>query len=120
MYDFQTVTDAPPADRFGNRVRNRTNPFDDKVRESYEENYEASDKWVSFTVPPNPDRTLKDQLKTVVGQIRAAGQYHKLGTEIRRNDETGQVWFRGTEKHDRGVRRKDDSNDESYFGSYTQ
>lgn len=99
MTDFSnidfTVTDEPPTvKRTGRRG---SNPFVEPLLKSYEGDFAASNEWYKFTVDVNATDEPKREVDRAIDRIRAAGQGHnpKIGTEVRRDYDTGVVAFRG-------------------------
>lgn len=94
-YEFGVTDTPPPLRRTGGPGRQRRNPFDEKVRQSYEDGWyeetpERPDgRWHTFNVPA-------DQRNKVYNQIRNSGNYQELGTNIRMSttpDEDGNILF---------------------------
>lgn len=141
-YEFGVASDAPPVERKGGPGRQRSNPFDGKVRASYDARwYQETDempsgKWYKILIKP-------DLFKRVEAQIRNAGTIQGIGTSIRHRAqktddgtvdghdltldkegiETGMevVWFRGKPQDKRfnngtanAVSSNDDADNENY------
>jgi hypothetical protein len=102
-YSFYVTTTPPelPQPFGGHRSgRTRANPFDVPVKQSFEQKLAERGEWLEFKVA-DPAQVRKE-----VNRIRAAGQFLKLGTEVRVDKVTGRVAFRGTEYKPRGPREK--------------
>lgn len=80
--------------------RPRTNPFDQPVAESYKENLEAADQWVSFTTDTE---AVDDQVRL----IRASANFLNIGCRVKvgaDNDGETEIFFRGQERKTRKPR----------------
>lgn len=95
------VTSEPPAPGTpfgGHRAgRNRTNPFDQPIKASHEQKLFERGEWLAFKGEP-------DDVQKHVNRIRAAGQYLRLGTEVRVDKESGLIAFRGVDYRPRATR----------------
>jgi hypothetical protein len=100
-YSFYVTTTPPelPTPFGGNRAgRTRSNPFDVPVKQSFEQKLADRGEWLEFKVANLTD------LPKEINRIRSAGQFLKLGTEVRVDKTTGRIAFRGTEYRPRGPR----------------
>lgn len=91
-----SVADAGEAPGKG-RTEARDNPFDVPVRESYEQNLEATDRYFKF-------KTNTDAVDAQERLIRAAAAWLKVGSKVRvehHGDGTSTVYFRGQERRAR-------------------
>ena len=109
-FEFKETTEVPER-ASGGPGRQRMNPFDAKVRDSFERKfYELSPesprgRWYEIVVPT-------DQVPKVYAKIRNAGQYQDLGTNLEHDTHDGNgnyagdgqefIWFRGAPKQSRG------------------
>ena len=101
-FDFYLTNDPPEAGTpFGGRHagRNRTNPFDGAVKQSFEQHLVARNEWLEFKCDP-------DDVRANINRIRSAGQFLKIGTEVRYDKPSGRIAFRGCEYKPRAPRVK--------------
>lgn len=116
-YSFGETDKPPPERRKGGPGRQRQNIFDGPVRQSYEDGWylltdeRPEGRWHVFKVEAS-------QRDKVYNQIRNAGSYQNLGTNIRVSenpDADGMITvaFRGKPPDDRGSKSKEDVENES-------
>lgn len=79
--------------------RTRANPFDAPIQQSHTQKLYERNEWLEFKVDPS-------EVAKHVNKIRAAGQYLKLGTEVRADKDSGRIAFRGVDYRPRGARAK--------------
>lgn len=103
-YEFAETYDPPKSRTKGGPGRPRQNPFDAPLLESYRQGFwqqtedHPQGRWYEV-----PDELLKDGAKKAMGQIRNAGQYLKrqypeISSQVRVDEETGRMTFRGAPK----------------------
>jgi hypothetical protein len=86
-YQFEELTDAEVPTR-------RTNPFDAKVWETWEEKFKAEGRWAAITVD-------EDDVNRIKTQIRSAAEFYDIGMEFAKEQDTDsgvRIAFRAKEK----------------------
>lgn len=85
-YSF-AITDTPPEGKTRGRG---PSPFVQPLKESYAKDFSGTGEWFEFYVDPA-------EVEKTVQRIRTAGQSAKVGTEVRQDEATGRIAFRGVE-----------------------